>query len=146
MISSTLIGLQSVPGLVILYGSIVKKKWALNSAFLALYAFANVVLCWVIWGYKMSFGHKFLPFWGKGGPVLGQKYLVNQALLPQTTQYYNTGCVDTSMITPLYPMASMVWFQCVFAAITLIILAGSVMGRINIKAWMSFVLRKTAIG
>lgn len=41
--SATLVGLQSVPGLVILYGSIVKKKWALNSAFMALYAFAAVI-------------------------------------------------------------------------------------------------------
>ena len=47
MISGTLVGLQSVPGLVILYGSIVKKKWAVNSAFMALYAFAAVVICWV---------------------------------------------------------------------------------------------------
>ena len=44
MISATLVGLQSVPGLVILYGSIVKKKWAVNSAFMALYAFAAVVI------------------------------------------------------------------------------------------------------
>ncbi|KAK8556605.1 hypothetical protein V6N13_064626 [Hibiscus sabdariffa] len=139
MIAATLVGLQSVPGLVILYGSVVKKKWAVNSAFMALYAFANVVLCWVIWGYKMSFGHKLLPFWGKAGPALGQNYLVNQALLPETTQYYGDGRLETAMITPFYPMASMVWFQCVFAAITLIILAGSVLGRMNIKAWMAFV-------
>ena len=39
MVAATLVGLQSVPGLVILYGSIVKKKWAVNSAFMALYAF-----------------------------------------------------------------------------------------------------------
>ncbi|KAF5937422.1 hypothetical protein HYC85_024928 [Camellia sinensis] len=38
--AATLVGLQSVPGLVILYGSIVKKKWAVNSAFMAFYAFA----------------------------------------------------------------------------------------------------------
>ncbi|MBA0599632.1 ammonium transporter 3 member 1 [Gossypium raimondii] len=139
MISATLVGLQSVPGLVILYGSIVKKKWAVNSAFMALYAFAAVVLCWVIWGYKMSFGHKLLPFWGKAGPALGQKYLVNQALLPATTQFYDDGRVETAMVTPFYPMASMVWFQCVFAGITLVILAGSVLGRMSFKAWMAFV-------
>ncbi|XVE83504.1 hypothetical protein DITRI_Ditri16bG0092900 [Diplodiscus trichospermus] len=135
MISATLVGLQSVPGLVILYGSIVKKKWAVNSAFMALYAFAAVVICWVVWAYKMSFAHKLLPFWGKAGPALGQKFLVNQALL----QFYDDGGLETAMITPFYPMASMVWFQCVFAAITVIILAGSVLGRMNIKAWMAFV-------
>ncbi|KAF8392308.1 hypothetical protein HHK36_022650 [Tetracentron sinense] len=45
--AATLVGLQSVPGLVILYGSIVKKKWVVNSAFMTLYAFAAVLLCWV---------------------------------------------------------------------------------------------------
>lgn len=40
---------------------------------------------------------------------------------------------------PYYPMASMVWFQCVFASITVILLGGSVLGRMNIKAWMIFV-------
>ncbi|CAL1400073.1 unnamed protein product [Linum trigynum] len=140
MISATLVGLQSVPGLVILYGSIVKKKWAVNSAFMALYAFAAVVLCWAVWAYKMSFGDKLLPFWGKAGPALGQKFLIKQAALPATTHYYHDGkTVETAMIAPFYPMASMVWFQCVFAAITLILVAGSVLGRMNFKAWMAFV-------
>lgn len=138
MIAATLVGLQSVPGLVILYGSVVKKKWAVNSAFMALYAFAAVVLCWVIWAYKMSFGDHLLPFWGKAGPALGQHFLLQQAALPNSTQY-DGKVVVTAMITPFYPMASMVWFQCVFAAITLILLAGSVLGRMNIKAWMAFV-------
>src|SRR5690242_9430123 len=30
--ASTFVGLQSIPGLVVLYGGIVKKKWAINSA------------------------------------------------------------------------------------------------------------------
>lgn len=93
MISATLVGLQSVPGLVILYGSVVKKKWAVNSAFMALYAFSAVVICWVTWGYKMSFGEKLLPFWGKAGPALGQKFLIKQAALPASTHHYNDGSV-----------------------------------------------------
>ncbi|TQE01640.1 hypothetical protein C1H46_012704 [Malus baccata] len=140
MISATLVGLQSVPGLVILYGSIVKKKWAVNSAFMALYAFAAVVLCWVCWAYKMSFGYKLVPFWGKAGPALGQKFLINRAALPASTHYFsNHHDVETPEAEPWYPMATMVWFQCVFAAITLILLAGSVLGRMNFKAWMMFV-------
>ncbi|XP_074577356.1 ammonium transporter 3 member 1-like [Curcuma longa] len=139
MISATLVGLQSVPGLVILYGSIVKKKWAVNSAFMALYAFAAVVLCWVTWGYSMSFGHQMLPFWGKAMPALGQRFLIQQAELPTTTHKYHNGTVEAFMIAPFYPMATMVYFQCVFAAITLILLAGSLLGRMNIRAWMMFV-------
>jgi ammonium transporter, Amt family len=140
MVAATLVGLQSVPGLVILYGSIVKKKWAINSAFMALYAFAAVWLCWVMWGYQMSFGQKLLPFWGKAGHTLGQGFLLSQAGLPATTHFFHgSGVVETGEITPLYPMASMVYFQCVFAAITLILLAGSLLGRMNFKAWMLFV-------
>ena len=37
-----------------------------------------------------------------------------------------------------FPMATLVFFQFVFAAITVIILAGSVLGRMNFTAWMIF--------
>jgi Amt family ammonium transporter len=106
---------------------------------MALYAFAAVWLCWVTWAYNMSFGHKLLPFWGKARPALGQSFLIAQAVLPQTTQFHKDGSVETGWINPAYPMASMVYFQCVFAAITLILLAGSLLGRMNIRAWMIFV-------
>nr|CAB3478964.1 unnamed protein product [Digitaria exilis] len=139
MVSATLVGLQSVPGLVILYGSIVKKKWAVNSAFMALYAFAAVWLCWVTWAYQMSFGKKLLPFWGKAGHALDQGILLSQAGLPATQHLFHSGDQETAELTPFYPMASMVYFQCVFAAITLILLAGSLLGRMNFKAWMLFV-------
>nr|WBO26549.1 ammonium transporter 2.1b [Camellia sinensis var. sinensis] len=120
MTASTLVGLQSMPGLVILYASIVKKKWAVNSAFMALYAFAAVLLFWVLLCYRMAFGDKLLPFWGKAAPSLGQQFLVRRA-------------------APFFPMASLVYFQFNFAAITMILLAGSVLGRMDIRAWMAFV-------
>lgn len=75
MTAATLVGLQSMPGLVILYASIVKKKWAVNSAFMALYAFAAVLICWVLLDFRIAFGDELLPFWGKGAPALGQKYV-----------------------------------------------------------------------
>jgi Amt family ammonium transporter len=37
-----------------------------------------------------------------------------------------------------FPMATLIFFQFAFAAITLIILAGSVLGRMNFTAWMIF--------
>src|SRR6202048_5623507 len=37
-----------------------------------------------------------------------------------------------------FPMATLIFFQFVFAAITVIILAGSVLGRMNFTAWMIF--------
>lgn len=43
------------------------------------------------------------------------------------------------MPAPYFPMATLVYFQFTFAAITTILVAGSVLGRMNIKAWMAFV-------
>ncbi|KAJ7972733.1 Ammonium transporter [Quillaja saponaria] len=119
--AATLVGLQSVPGLVILYGSIVKKKWAVNSAFMALYAFAAVLICWVGWGYQMSFGKTLVPFLGRPNVALDQNFLLDRSF-----QLY-------------IPNATMVYFQFVFAAITLILIAGALLGRMNFHAWMLFV-------
>ncbi|XP_047968759.1 ammonium transporter 2 member 5-like [Salvia hispanica] len=119
--AATLVGLQSVPGLIILYGGAVKKKWAVNSAFMALYAFACVLVCWVCWGYRLSFGDQLVPIWGKINVAFTQQYLFERAFMGYL------------------PNATMVYFQFVFAAITLILIAGAVLGRMNFYAWMLFV-------
>ena len=120
--TATLVGMQSIPGLVILYGSMVKKKWAVNSAFMALYAFAAVIICWVGWGYRMSFGEKLVFFLGKPGVALDADLLLGQAFLG------------------MFPTATMVFFQLVFAAITVILIGEALLGRMNFGAWMLFVL------
>ena len=130
MAAATFVGLQSVPGLVILYGGIVKRKWAINSAFMAMYAFAAVMVVWVLWAYNMSFGEQWFPFWGKPQPALSAGFMLQQATIPAAA----------SGMPPLaFPMATMMFFQFVFAAITVIILAGSLIGRMSFKAWMIFV-------
>ena len=93
--AATLVGAQSIPGLVILYAGIVKKKWAINSAFMAFYAFAAVLICWVLWAYKASFGKQMLPFVGVPGTVVGMNDELKQALLP------------TSGVTAAFPLSTM---------------------------------------
>ncbi|XP_030523749.2 ammonium transporter 2 member 3-like [Rhodamnia argentea] len=119
--AATLVGMQSVPGLVILYGSMVKKKWAVNSAFMALYAFAAVLVCWVLWAHSMAFEDPLCPLVGKPRPVLSERVLLGKLKLGWM------------------PMADYVYFQFAFAAITVILLAGSLLGRMNFYAWMMFV-------
>lgn len=119
--ATTMVCLQSVPGLVILYGSMVKKKWAVNSAFMAFYAFAVVLVCWVLWAHQMAFGSALIPLMGKPDVALTEKYLLEQS---------GDGKV---------PMADYVFFQFAFAAITVVLLAGSLLGRMNFYAWMIFV-------
>ncbi len=55
--AGTFVGLQSIPGLAILYAGLVKKKWALNSAVMCFYAFSIVLITWSLWGYNMLLRH-----------------------------------------------------------------------------------------
>ncbi|OCK78409.1 ammonium transporter [Lepidopterella palustris CBS 459.81] len=125
--AASLVALQSVPGLMILYAGMVQTKWAINSAFMAFYAFAAVLICWVIWAYKAAFGEKMLPFVGRPGPVLIMDEELRQATLP------------AAAIAANFPLSTMVYFQFVFAAITLVIMAGAFLGRMSFRAWMVFV-------
>ena len=125
--AATLVGMQSIPGLMVLYAGMMKRKWAINSAFMAFYAFAAVLICWVLWAYKASFGDQMLPFVGVPGQAVSMDYQLSQAQLP------------TAKIVANFPMATMIYFQFVFAAITLIITAGAFLGRMNFFAWMIYV-------
>src|SRR5580698_5732999 len=121
MAAATFVGLQSIPGLVILYGGIVKKKWALNSSFMALYAFAAVMIVWVLLAYNMAFGTNWFPklsFIGQPQLALDAGFLSQQATIPTAA---------SGMPTMAFPMATLMFFQFVFAAITVIILAGSLL-------------------
>src|SRR3974390_1501597 len=127
--AATFVGLQSVPGLTVLYGGIVKKKWAINSAFMALYAFASVLVVWILFDYNMSFGPKWFSFLGKPMLATSAAFTTGQATIPEAAM---------GMPALTFPMATLIFFQFVFAAITVIILAGSVLGRMNFTAWMIF--------
>jgi ammonium transporter, Amt family len=127
--AATFVGLQSIPGLTILYGGIVKKKWAINSAFMSLYAFASVLVVWILFDYNMAFGPQWFPFIGIPSPATSALFTTGQATIPAAA---------AGMPPLTFPMATLIFFQFVFAAITVIILAGSVLGRMNFTAWMIF--------
>src|SRR5262249_9145307 len=128
--AATFVGLQSVPGLTILYGGIVKRKWAVNSAFMALYAFAAGMVVWGLWAYNMAVCPQMFPFLGVPKSAPSAAFLEGQATIPAAA----------SGMPPLgFPMATMIFFQFVFAAITVIILAGSLIGRMSFRAWIIFV-------
>ena len=125
--AATLVGMQSVPGLMVLYAGLVKRKWAINSAFMAFYGFAATLVCWVLWAYRAAFGVTMLPFVGVPDQAVSMDFELSQAVLP------------TANIKANYGMATMVYFQFVFAAITIVITAGSFLGRMNFLAWMIYV-------
>jgi Amt family ammonium transporter len=127
--AATFVGLQSIPGLMVLYGGVVKKKWAINSAFMSLYAFASVLVVWILFDYNMAFGPQWFPFLGQPMLATSALFITGQATVPAAA---------AGMPALAFPMATLVFFQFVFAAITLIILAGAVLGRMSFKAWVIF--------
>ena len=137
MTAATLVGLMSVPGLVVLYGGVMQKRWSVNSMMLTFIAFAVVLVIWVLYGYNMAFGHPihiaggsssfFSNFIGHPSSVLSAHDLERQGEIPLI------GKVN-------FPQSTLVYFQLVFAAITPLLMLGSVLGRVNFKAWIPFVL------
>jgi len=137
MTAATLVGLMSVPGLVVLYGGVMQKRWSVNSMMMSFVAFAIVLVLWVLVGFKMGFGEPihaisdsgfFGNFLGKPASILNSGDLLNQAHIPELAEEEF-----------LFPQSTLAYFQIVFAAITPILMLGSVLGRINFKAWIPFV-------
>jgi ammonium transporter, Amt family len=106
-----------------------RSKWAINSAFMAFYGFAATLIVWVLWAYKMGFGIYMLPFVGRPGPIVTMAQELGQSQLPSTNP----------VLFQNFPLSTMVYFQFVFAAITIVITAGAFLGRMNFTAWMIFV-------
>jgi Amt family ammonium transporter len=143
MTAATFVGLMSLPGLAVLYGGVMQKRWSVNAMMLTFVAFCVTLIVWVLFAFKMGFGHAiahsgsgefgtkgFLgTFLGEPGSVLSPKGLEGQAEIPSVS----TG-------PPFhFPLSSLVYFQFVFAAITPILALGSVLGRVNFKAWIPYV-------
>jgi ammonium transporter, Amt family len=135
--AATLVGLMSIPGLVVLYGGVMQKRWSVNSMMMAFVAFAIVLILWVLFAFKMAFGTPihlisdsgfFGNFWGKPESILSSSSLLEQAHIPEYSE-----------LEFLFPESTLAYFQIVFAAITPILMLGSVLGRINFKAWIPFV-------
>ena len=94
--AATLVGLMSVPGLVVLYGGVMQKRWSVNSMMMAFVAFALVLVVWVLFGFKMAFGEPmhifgahggsfFANMWGKPRAILNAGSLQGQAVIPSIT-------------------------------------------------------------
>jgi ammonium transporter, Amt family len=145
--AATLVGLMSIPGLAVLYASLVQKKWAVNVLAMMFAGFSLVLVAWVLWEYKMGFGatsigggvhdgvqtqlngvgwfkHFFENFLGKPGQITSGPQEQGQAVSAANT-----------VIPFHFPTTSLAYFQFVFAAITPLLFLGSVLGRIKFSAW-----------
>jgi Amt family ammonium transporter len=137
LVAATLVGLMSLPGIAVLYGGLMQRKWVVNTMLMAFAGFSLVVLVWVLWAYNMGFGPQAHlgasgSFWsglvGKPHPIVSHFGEQNQAASGANT-----------LIAFHFPTSTLAYFQLVFAAITPLLFLGSLVGRFKFKAWLLFV-------
>ena len=71
---------MSIPGLAVLYGGVMQKRWAINSTMLTFFGFSFVLVVWVLWGFNMGFGSP-LHLFGAGSMI----FLANLVGIPGTS-------------------------------------------------------------
>ncbi len=130
---------MSVPGLAVLYGGIVQKKWAVNTMLMAFSAFSSVLIVWVLWAFNMGFGTPIHLGPGILGGLVGSPHSVLGHVGEQSQA--NIPLLSGIGLMPKFrfPQSSLVYFQFVFAGITPLLFLGSVLGRMNFRAWLVFV-------
>ncbi len=136
LVAATLVGMMSIPGIAVLYGGIVQKKWAVNTMLMAFTGFSLVLVVWVLWGFKMGFGQPL-----KLGPgILRAAVGIPHTILSSNNQQIAMiPLLDGTMPSFHFSETTLAYFQFVFAAITPLLFLGSVVGRISFKVWLIFV-------
>ena len=139
IVAATLVGLMSLPGIAVLYGGLVQKKWAVNTMLMAFSGFSLVLIVWVLWAFNLSFGvpthlggsntHSFF------NNLIGNFHFATSHYAEQNQEVLPEG----TLIPFHYNQATFMYFQVVFAAITPLLFLGSVIGRMKFKAWLVFV-------
>ena len=137
LVAATLVGLMSLPGIAVLYGGLVRKKWIVNTMFMTFMAFSITLVVWMLWGYNLAFGPASHfgatgSFWSN---VIGH-------FTPLATSGSEQGQAVSGANTLIpfhFPTATLAYFQFVFAAITPILFLGALVGRLKFKAWLLIV-------
>ncbi len=130
--AATLVGLQSLPGLAVFYAGLAKKRFVVNTLLMIFYAFAAVLVVWLLGGYNFGFGPAGLMIGNLA--ILGIPTPATAGLFEGSRAVVGPGAFALNI-----PTSTLVFFQFVFAAITPALFVGAIIERVNFKAWMLFV-------
>ncbi len=124
MISTALVLLMTPAGLALFYAGMTRSRNALNTFTMVMGAFVLAFLVWVVAGYSIAFGTNESEHM--------QNFIGNFSNLMLS----GTKWTDLSGTYPTYVFIA---FQGTFAAITVAIASGSVIGRMKFSTWMVIV-------
>ena len=124
MISTALVLLMTPAGLALFYAGMTRSKNALNTFAMVMGAFVLAMVVWIIAGYSIAFG--------TNESAMLQKFFGGFS----NVMLHGISWKDLSGTYPTYVFIA---FQGTFAAITVAIASGSVIGRMKFSTWMVIV-------
>jgi len=125
MMSTALVLLMTPAGLALFYGGMTRSKNVLNTYAMVMGAFVVAFLVWIVAGYSIAFGTN------------------ESAMMQNVFGGFGNIMLDGIKWTDLsgtYPTYVFIAFQGTFAAITIAIASGSVIGRMKFSTWMVIVV------
>lgn len=120
LVSAALVWIMT-PGLALFYGGLAHRRYASNTVFLSIIVLGLAPLVWAIIGYSLAFSGN--------GHFIGN---FHQVLLHHVS-------FSTSHLNLHIPDAAFMLFQGMFPIITVAIITGSIVGRMNLKAILLFI-------
>ncbi|MDI1308602.1 MAG: ammonium transporter [Methylotenera sp.] len=128
MLSSTaLVLLMTIPGLVLFYAGMVRKKNVLSTALQSFAICCLVSVIWILIGYSLA----FTP----GTPYLGS---LDRLMLSGISYIKATSQLSVSHLAPTIPESVFVMFQMTFAIITPALIVGAFAERMRFTAMLVF--------
>ena len=125
MVSTAFVLLMTPAGLALFYGGMTRSKNVLNTYAMVMGAFVVAFVVWIVAGYSIAFGTN------------------ESAMLQNVFGGFDNVMLDGIKWTDLsgtYPTYVFIAFQGTFAAITVAIASGSVIGRMKFSTWMVIVV------
>ncbi|RMA93195.1 ammonium transporter [Hydrogenothermus marinus] len=120
LVSTALVLLMSLPGLASFYAGLTKAKSMLNTFVMVFTAFCIVGLIWIVYGYSLTFGQDI------GGFIGNLQYIFLNGINPS----------DPAPASENIYHYLFIFFQMTFAAITVALMTGAFVERMNFKAWL----------
>jgi len=125
MVSTAFVLLMTPAGLALFYGGMTRSKNVLNTYAMVMGAFVMAFVVWIVAGYSIAFGTN------------------DSAMLQNVFGGFGNLMLDGIKWTDLsgtYPTYVFIAFQGTFAAITIAIASGSVIGRLKFSTWIIIVV------
>lgn len=127
--ATALVLLMTIPGLVLFYAGMVRKKNVLSTALQSFAITCLVSVIWVILGYSLAFTPGSTPYLGG----------LDRVLLIGVDYIKATGEVSVSHLATTIPESVFIMFQMTFAIITPALIVGAFAERMRFTAMLAFI-------